>query len=123
VTCASGLKIDLRAMRPRRRRTIRIGARPALAATKSSPTSRLKHARKETAGTRDRFTSGVEPCGPAVTFRRPDKSSIGRLPVDDWPDEAYRTWRYQRASLARLLANEGMMRDVADAYEQSGSRR
>jgi WD40 repeat protein/TPR repeat protein len=46
-----------------------------------------------------------------------------RARIDDWPDEAYRTWRYQRASLARLLANEGMMRDVADAYEQSGSRR
>src|SRR5882672_1603896 len=37
--------------------------------------------------------------------------------ASDWPDEAYRNWRYQRASLARLLANEGMMRDVADAYD------
>ena len=39
-----------------------------------------------------------------------------RARIEDWPDEAYKNWRYQRASLARLLANEGMMRDVADAY-------
>jgi TPR repeat protein len=41
-----------------------------------------------------------------------------RARIEDWPDEAYRTWRYQRASLARLLANEGMMQDVADAYDE-----
>jgi TPR repeat protein len=40
-----------------------------------------------------------------------------RARIEDWPDEAYRNWRYQRASLARLLVNEGMMRDVADAYD------
>jgi WD40 repeat protein len=33
-----------------------------------------------------------------------------------WPDEAWRDWRYRRASLARLLAREGMMQQVADAY-------
>ncbi len=36
---------------------------------------------------------------------------------DDWPDEAWRSWRYRRATLARLLAREGMMREVADAYD------
>jgi WD40 repeat protein/TPR repeat protein len=40
-----------------------------------------------------------------------------RARIEDWPDEAYRNWRYQRASLARLLANEGMIWDVADAYD------
>ena len=29
---------------------------------------------------------------------------------EDWPDEAWRSWRYRRATLARLLAREGMMR-------------
>jgi hypothetical protein len=33
-----------------------------------------------------------------------------------WPDEAWRHWRYRRATLARLLAREGMMGQVADAY-------
>jgi TPR repeat protein len=35
---------------------------------------------------------------------------------EDWPDEAWRHWRYRRATLARLLAHEGMMSQVADAY-------
>jgi hypothetical protein len=35
----------------------------------------------------------------------------------DWPDEAWRQWRYRRATLARLLAREGMMQQVADAYQ------
>jgi len=33
-----------------------------------------------------------------------------------WPDDAWKHWRYRRASLARLLAIEGMMQQVADAY-------
>jgi TPR repeat protein len=35
---------------------------------------------------------------------------------EDWPDAAWRNWRYRRASMARLLAHEGMMQAVADAY-------
>ena len=35
---------------------------------------------------------------------------------EGWPDESWRTWRYRRATLARLLAREGMMQQVADAY-------
>jgi hypothetical protein len=31
---------------------------------------------------------------------------------EDWPDEAWRHWRYRRATLARLLAREGMMGQV-----------
>jgi TPR repeat protein len=41
-----------------------------------------------------------------------------RARIEDWPDEAYRNWRYQRASLARVLASEGMMRDIASAYDE-----
>jgi WD40 repeat protein len=33
-----------------------------------------------------------------------------------WPDDAWKHWRYRRASLARLLAIEGMMQQVADVY-------
>jgi WD40 repeat protein len=33
-----------------------------------------------------------------------------------WPDEAWSGWRYRRATLARLLAREGMMTQVAEAY-------
>jgi WD40 repeat protein/serine/threonine protein kinase len=50
------------------------------------------------------------------SFRR-YAAAAERARIEDWPDEAYRNWRYQRASLARLLANEGMMRDIADAYD------
>ena len=39
-----------------------------------------------------------------------------RARVEDWPDDAWRGWRYRRASLARLLASKGLMRDVADLY-------
>ncbi|MGO9945595.1 MAG: hypothetical protein ACLPWG_01950, partial [Steroidobacteraceae bacterium] len=37
---------------------------------------------------------------------------------DDWPDDAWIHWRYRRASLARLLAQEGLMQQVADAYRK-----
>jgi WD40 repeat protein/tRNA A-37 threonylcarbamoyl transferase component Bud32 len=33
-----------------------------------------------------------------------------------WPDAAWEHWRYRRATLARLLAREGMMSQVADEY-------
>ncbi len=36
---------------------------------------------------------------------------------EDWPNDAWRDWRYRRASLARLLAREGMMQEVAAAYD------
>jgi TPR repeat protein len=35
---------------------------------------------------------------------------------EDWPDDAWQNWRYRRATLARLLARDGMMQQVADAY-------
>ena len=34
---------------------------------------------------------------------------------DGWPDEAWRGWRRRRASLARVLAAEGMMKQAAEA--------
>ena len=39
-----------------------------------------------------------------------------RARKEDWPDGAWKNWRYRRATLARLLANMGMTQQVADAY-------
>jgi WD40 repeat protein/serine/threonine protein kinase len=39
-----------------------------------------------------------------------------RAKDQDWPDDAWRHWRYRRATLARLLAREGLMQQVADTY-------
>jgi eukaryotic-like serine/threonine-protein kinase len=39
-----------------------------------------------------------------------------RAREEAWPDDVWRHWRYRRASLARVLAKEGMMQQVADAY-------
>jgi len=33
-----------------------------------------------------------------------------------WPDTAWASWRYHRATIARVLAQAGMMQSVADAY-------
>ena len=44
-------------------------------------------------------------------------AAADRARREDWPDGAWRSWRYRRASLARLLAREGMMQEVADAYD------
>jgi TPR repeat protein len=40
-----------------------------------------------------------------------------RARAEDWPEEAWRNWRYRRASLARLLAPAGLMRDAAKRDE------
>jgi TPR repeat protein len=45
-------------------------------------------------------------------------AAADRARSEDWPDGAWRNWRYRRASLARPLAREGMMREIADAYEE-----
>ena len=41
-----------------------------------------------------------------------------RAQAEDWPDDAWKDWDYHRATLARLLAREGMMSQVAIAYTQ-----
>jgi WD40 repeat protein/serine/threonine protein kinase/TPR repeat protein len=45
-----------------------------------------------------------------------------RARTEGWPEDASRDWRYRRASLARLLAQAGMMREVAKAYDQVRDR-
>jgi WD40 repeat protein/serine/threonine protein kinase len=37
---------------------------------------------------------------------------------ENWPDEAWKHWRYRRATLARLLAREGMMPQVAVEFRR-----
>jgi hypothetical protein len=41
-----------------------------------------------------------------------------RAHKEDWPDDAWKHWRYRRASLARLLAQDGLMQQVADGYRE-----
>jgi WD40 repeat protein/TPR repeat protein len=48
-------------------------------------------------------------------------TAAARARDDGWPEEAWRYWRYRRASLARVLAGEGMMQAVADAYGAVGA--
>ncbi|HEY6927617.1 MAG TPA: protein kinase [Steroidobacteraceae bacterium] len=36
---------------------------------------------------------------------------------EDWPDASWRNWRYRRACLARVLARDGLMYDVAGSYD------
>jgi TPR repeat protein len=35
---------------------------------------------------------------------------------EDWPDDAWRHWRFRRATLARILARSGLMSAAADAF-------
>jgi len=49
-------------------------------------------------------------------------AAVERARVEDWPDDAWRDWRYRRASLARLLARRGLMSSVASTYENVRAR-
>jgi len=44
-------------------------------------------------------------------------SAVERARYEGWPDSASRSWRYRRASLARLLERDGMTAQVADTYD------
>jgi WD40 repeat protein len=35
---------------------------------------------------------------------------------ENWPEDAWKHWRYRRATLARILAQQGMMQAVAEVY-------
>ena len=43
-------------------------------------------------------------------------AAADRARDEDWPDDAWKHWRYRRATLARFLATQGMMQQVAEAY-------
>jgi WD40 repeat protein/tRNA A-37 threonylcarbamoyl transferase component Bud32 len=45
-------------------------------------------------------------------------AAVERARIEDWPEEAWRNWRYRRASLAHLLARQGKMREVAEVYKE-----
>jgi WD40 repeat protein len=36
---------------------------------------------------------------------------------EDWPENVWSSWRYRRATLARVLAREGLIEPVANAYQ------
>jgi TPR repeat protein len=43
-------------------------------------------------------------------------AAVARARVENWPADVWKHWRYRCASLARVLATEGLMREVATAY-------
>jgi hypothetical protein len=45
-------------------------------------------------------------------------AAAARAQSEGWSDEAWKRWRYRRASLARVLARAGMMEQVAESYER-----
>ena len=57
-------------------------------------------------GIRKELIGGTERSRPICRARR----------QEGWPDDAWRNWRYHRATFARLLARENLMQQVADAY-------
>jgi TPR repeat protein len=54
-------------------------------------------------------------------------TSAAHAARDEWPDDAWSSWRYHRATLSRLLAREDMMQQAADDYgdvlAHAGTRR
>ena len=44
-------------------------------------------------------------------------AAVAHAQREDWPDDAWRNWRFRRASLARVLARKGMTQEVAAAYD------
>ncbi len=44
--------------------------------------------------------------------------AVARAEALDWPVSVWRPWRYRRASLARVLAADGMMQQTADSYRR-----
>jgi TPR repeat protein len=50
---------------------------------------------------------------------RYDTAAAERARREDWPDGAWKSWRYRRASLARRLAHEGLTKQVAAIYDAS----
>ena len=51
-------------------------------------------------------------------FRR-YAAAVARAEFEGWPETALQRWRHRRASLARVLARDGRMQELADAYEQA----
>jgi TPR repeat protein len=45
--------------------------------------------------------------------------AVAGAEAQDWPVSVWRSWRYRRASLARVLAADGMMQETADAYRSA----
>jgi TPR repeat protein len=46
-------------------------------------------------------------------------AAVERARREDWPDITWKSWRYRRASIARLLARDGMAEQVAQVYRSA----
>jgi TPR repeat protein len=49
-------------------------------------------------------------------------AAVARARIENWPVDVWQHWRYRCASLARVLANEGLMQEVATAYSATLDR-
>jgi WD40 repeat protein/serine/threonine protein kinase len=49
-------------------------------------------------------------------------AAADRARRENWPDDAWKSWRYRRASLARVLARVGMTEQVAQVYQRVRGR-
>jgi WD40 repeat protein/serine/threonine protein kinase/TPR repeat protein len=45
-------------------------------------------------------------------------AAVARARLQGWSDDSSRHWRYRRASLARVLAAEGLLQEVADGFKR-----
>jgi WD40 repeat protein/serine/threonine protein kinase len=49
-------------------------------------------------------------------------AAVARARAENFPADVWQHWRYRRASLARVLAKEGLMQEVATAYSATLAR-
>jgi eukaryotic-like serine/threonine-protein kinase len=49
-------------------------------------------------------------------------TAAARAYRENWPDSAWKHWRYRRATLARVLAADGLMQPVADIFARTLAR-
>jgi hypothetical protein len=50
-------------------------------------------------------------------------AAVARARIENWPADVWQHWRYRCASLARVLAKEDLMQEVATAYSATLGRR
>ena len=72
-------------------------------------------------GEREFAGRGAEQAGLLVAFRH-YAAAAESARAQDWPFDAWRGWRYREASLARVLAQQGMAPEVVRAYEELRAR-
>jgi WD40 repeat protein/serine/threonine protein kinase/TPR repeat protein len=65
----------------------------------------------------DDATAGADSRAHLLDAFRYYAAAADRARREDWPDAAWKSWRYRRASLARRLAHDGLTKQVAAIYD------